>query len=82
MFLTYGDSLESGTPFMAKLVWRLSRDSKKNDPFYGDFMIKLVGRVSGNLIYHVFSLKNPDNIHSFYIHGDNILFQHFLSRNS
>ena len=29
------------------------------DPFNGDFMIKLIWRLSGNLIYHVFSMKAP-----------------------
>ena len=28
----------------------------ESDTFYGDFMVKLVWRLSGNLIYHVFSI--------------------------
>ena len=31
----------------------------KSDTFYGELMVKLIWRLSGNLIYHVFSLKNP-----------------------
>ena len=29
----------------------------KSISFYGDFMVKLIWRLSGNLIYHVFSMK-------------------------
>ena len=32
-----------------------------SDSFYGDFMVKLIGKLYGNLIYHVFSIKNLDN---------------------
>ena len=28
----------------------------ESDTFYGDFMVQLVWRLSGNLIYHVFSI--------------------------
>ena len=34
----------------------------ESDTFYGDFVVKLTRRLSGNLIYHVFSMKTPDNI--------------------
>ena len=30
--------------------------------FYGDYMANLIWVLSGNLIYHVFSMKTPDNI--------------------
>ena len=33
-----------------------------SDTFYGDFMIRLIWRLSGDLIYHTFSMKIPDNI--------------------
>ena len=33
----------------------------ESDTFYGDFMAKLIWRLSGNLIYNVFSVKIPDN---------------------
>ena len=36
----------------------------KSDTFYGDFMVKLIWRLSGNLIYDVFSLKIPGNLHT------------------
>ena len=31
----------------------------EGDTFYGDFMVKLILRLSGNLIYHVFSRQSP-----------------------
>ena len=34
----------------------------ESDTFYGDFMVKLIWRLFGNLIYHVFSWKTPDNL--------------------
>ena len=33
--------------------WRLYGDSVESDTFYGDFMVKLLWRLSGNLIFHV-----------------------------
>ena len=33
----------------------------ESDTFYRDFMVTLICRLSGNLIYHVFSMKTPDN---------------------
>ena len=33
-----------------------------SDTLYGDFMMKLIWRLSGNLIYHIFSIKIPDNL--------------------
>ena len=30
-----------------------------SDSFNGDSMVKLIWRLSGNLIYHVFSIKKP-----------------------
>ena len=30
--------------------------------FHGDFMAKLIWRLFGSLIYHVFSTKTPDNL--------------------
>ena len=29
---------------------------------YEDFMVKLIWRLSGNLIYHVFPMKAPDSL--------------------
>ena len=29
----------------------------KSDTFYGEFMVKLIWRLSGNLIYHVLSMN-------------------------
>ena len=34
----------------------------ESDTSYGDFMAKLIWRPSGNLIYHIFSMKSPDNL--------------------
>ena len=34
----------------------------ENDTPYGDFMVKLIWRLSGKLIYHVFFMKIPDNL--------------------
>ena len=34
----------------------------KSKSFYEDFMVKLIWRLSGNLIYHVFSMKALDNL--------------------
>ena len=31
---------------------------------YGDFMVKLIWRLSGYLIEHVFSTEIPDNVHT------------------
>ena len=36
-------------------VWRMIL-------LYGDFMVKLIWRSSGDLIYHAFSMKIPDNL--------------------
>ena len=45
-----------------EIVWRLYGDSMGNDTFHGDFMIKLIWRLSGTLICHVFSMKTTDNL--------------------
>ena len=34
----------------------------ETDTFYEDFMVKLICKLSGNLIYHVFSMKTPDDL--------------------
>ena len=34
----------------------------ESNTFYRDFMLKLIWRFSGNLIYHVFSIKTLDNL--------------------
>ena len=31
---------------------------------YGDFVVKLIWRLSGYLIEHVFSIETPDNVHT------------------
>ena len=50
-----------------RLYGRLYGKHVKSDTFYGDFMVKLVRRLSGNLIYHAFSIKIPDKLQSLYI---------------
>ena len=35
----------------------------ESDTFRGNFMMKLIWRFSGNLIYHVFFKKKQDNLH-------------------
>ena len=40
----------------------LERESMKSDTFYGEFKVKIIWRLSGNLIHHVFSMKTPDNL--------------------
>ena len=37
-----------------------------SDTFYGDFMVKLIWRLLGNLIYHVFSMENLDDLHTIF----------------
>ena len=34
----------------------------ESDTFYGDFMVKLIWMLSGNLTHFVFSMKTPDNL--------------------
>ena len=34
----------------------------ESDSVYGDFMVKLMWRFSGNLIYYVFSIKSIINL--------------------
>ena len=34
----------------------------ESDTFHGDLMAKSTWRLSGNLIYHVFSMKTPNNM--------------------
>ena len=34
----------------------------ESDALYGDVMVELICRLSGNLIYHVFSMKAPDDV--------------------
>ena len=34
----------------------------ENSTFHGDLMVKLIWRLSSNLIYHVFSINTPDNL--------------------
>ena len=42
-------------------MWGLSRDSKENDTFYGDCMVKLVWGLSDNLIHDILSIKLQTN---------------------
>ena len=37
-------------------------DSMEVDTVYGNFMVKLIWRLSGNLIHLVFSMKSSDNL--------------------
>ena len=34
----------------------------ESDTFYEDFVIKIIWRLSGNFIYHVSSMKTPNNL--------------------
>ena len=34
----------------------------ESDTFCGNFMVKLIWGLPGNLFYHVFSMKTPDNL--------------------
>ena len=34
----------------------------EGDSFYRDFMVKLTRKLSGNPIYHIFSMKTPDDL--------------------
>ena len=34
----------------------------ESDTFYEYFMVEVTWRLSGNLIYHVFYIKTPDNL--------------------
>ena len=34
----------------------------ENDTFHRDFMVRLIWTLSGNLIYHIFSIKTPDKL--------------------
>ena len=36
----------------------------ESDTFNGEFMVKLIWRLSGNLIYHVFFMKTLGNLHT------------------
>ena len=38
------------------------RDSIESDTFYAGFTVKLIRRLSVNLMYHVFSMKTLDNL--------------------
>ena len=49
------------------IVWRLFGDNVESDTSYGDFMVKVVQRWSGNLIYDVFSIETPDQLYNLYI---------------
>ena len=42
-----------------------------SDTFYRDFMVKLIRRLSGNLIY---SMKTPDDLQSITLHSVSIRF--------
>ena len=39
----------------------------ESDTFCGDFMVKLIWRLSGDLIYHVFTIKAPDDLQTNFI---------------
>ena len=47
---------------MEKLVWISYGDNMRSDTFYGGFTVKLVRRLSGNLIYHAFSTNRESSI--------------------
>ena len=39
----------------------------ESDTFYGDLVVELIWRLSGDLIYHVFSMETPDNLQTNFI---------------
>ena len=48
-------------------MWKICKqheDSTESDASYGDFMAKLIWRLSGNLIYHIYPIRIPDNLHT------------------
>ena len=46
----------------------------ESDRFYGDSVVKLVWRLSGNFIYHVFYVKLQKNYITPKYHGDKAIF--------
>ena len=40
----------------------------ESDTFYRDFMVKLIWRLFGSLIYNVFSMKIQDNLRTNFYH--------------
>ena len=50
-----------------EIVRRYSLYSLYSHTFYGNFIIKLAWKLSGNLIYNVCPTKTPDKVHNFYI---------------
>ena len=61
--------LSSLDKYFASVICRnyvkLYRDSMERDAFYGDFMIKLIWRLSGDLICYVISMETIDNLHTY-----------------
>ena len=48
--------------YLVSVICRIFADSMESDTSYGDFMVKLIRRLSGNFIYYVFSMETPDNL--------------------
>ena len=48
--------------YFVSIICRSQIDSMDSDTFYGDFVIKLIWRLPGNLIHHAFFKKTPDNL--------------------
>ena len=49
-----------------------------SDTFYGEFVVKLLWRLSSNFIYHIFSMKPSDKLHNFSILLEKTHFLHCL----
>ena len=58
-FFWAGRSLEK---YFVSITRRNYVDNIETETFYGDFLVKLMWRLFGNLIYHVFSMKTPGNL--------------------
>ena len=43
--------------YFVSIACRNYGDSGERDTFYGDFIVKVIWRLSGNSIYHTFSIK-------------------------
>ena len=48
-----------------KISMEIVGDSMKTDTFHGHFIIKLIWKLFGDLIYHAVSLGTPDKLHKF-----------------
>ena len=45
------------------IIWKLYGDNMESDgTYYGDLIVKLIRRLSGNFIFHVLSIKTENNL--------------------